>query len=112
MSSSASARLSATDDALGSRAVDLDRGAVLWLFAVEGDTHHARQLELAADDADVAAAGTARADDTGQLVEDRREERGARVPHQGHDAVGAGVEQGQHVVGRLQVPARARDRLV
>src|SRR5205807_227767 len=106
ISSSASARLSPTDDALRSRAVDLDEGAVGRFAAVEGDRHHAGQLELAADDPDVAPASAARAHHGGQLVKDRREERGARVPHQGDDPVRARVEERQHVVWRLQVPAR------
>ena len=37
----------------------------------------------------------------GQLVVDRRQERGAGVAHEGDDAVGPAVHQGQHVVGAL-----------
>src|SRR5438270_11291861 len=112
MSSSASALFSPTDDAFGSRAVDLDSRAIEGLVAVELGAHHARELELAADDADVAASRAAGADDAGQLVEDRREEGGARVPHESDDSLGARVEQGEHIVGRLEMAARTAHGLV
>ena len=46
----------------------------------------------------------------GELVVDRRQERRAGVAHQGDDALGAGVHQGEHVVGPLhrQEPAAHR----
>src|SRR5581483_6488012 len=87
---------SGTDDTLGARTVDLDGGTVNGLVPVELGAHDARQLELPADDADVAAAGAAVAHDAGQLVEDRRQERGSRIADQGDHAVGTRVEEGEH----------------
>src|SRR5688572_18712642 len=86
---------SATDDRRLARAVELDLVAGDWLVAVELAAHRARDLELAADDADVAPQRAAGADDRGQLVVDRREERRTGVPHQRDHPFGAGVHERQ-----------------
>src|SRR5438128_9798695 len=101
MSRLASARWSATDDALGARAVDFDEDAVGGLAVDEGGAHHAGQLELAADDADVAAPRPARAHHGSQVLVEGGKEGGSRVAHQGHDPLGALVEQGKDVVGSV-----------
>src|SRR4051812_2876031 len=98
MSSSASALRSATHDPFGARAVDFDGRAVCGFSPVEGSAHHARQLELTADDADVAATRAAGAHNARQLVEDWREKGGARVSHESDDALCARVEKGKDVV--------------
>ena len=41
------------------------------------------------------------ADDGGELMVDRGEERGPGIAHQRHHTLGTGIHQGQHIVGRL-----------
>ena len=102
-----------THDRLGARAVELDLGAVGRLGLVEHAAHHARHLELAAHDADVAARRAARADDPGELVVDRREERGAGVADQRDDALAPRVHQLEHVVRPVEhLPPPAHRRRV
>src|SRR5688572_10751450 len=84
---------SATDHRLLAGAVELDLAPRGGLVGAERAAHHARDLELAAHDADVAPHGAARADARGQLVVDRREERGTGVAHQDDDALRSGVHQ-------------------
>src|SRR5438552_10058034 len=103
---------SGTDDAFGPGAVDFDRVAVARLAIGEGGAHHARHLELAAHDADVAPRCATRADDGGELVVDRREERGACIADQCHDAFGPRPHELEHVVGGLHGAPRARHRVV
>src|SRR4051794_20380238 len=104
MRSSVRARSTGSDthDRLGAGAVELDLRAIGRLAVRERRAHRAGHLELAADDADVAANGAARAHDAGELVVDRREERCARVAHHRDDALGAGVHQREHVVGTVE----------
>ena len=70
--------------------------------------HHARHLELAADDADVAARRAARADHGGELVVDRGQEGGAGVPHERRRRRRRPCPSGQHVVGAVQRRQRPR----
>src|SRR5438128_4711601 len=100
----ASARTSGTDDAFVPGAVDLDLGAGVGLAVGELHAHHARKVELAAHDPDVAAKRAAGAHDGGELVVQRGEEGGAGVAHEGDDALGASVHQLEHVVGTGQQP--------
>src|SRR5436190_13831951 len=81
--------VSATDDRLVAGAVELDLGARGGLVPGEGAAHHARHLELTAHDPDVAPRRAARAEDRGELVVDRCEERRAGVAHQGDHSVGS-----------------------
>src|SRR5690349_382841 len=89
---------SATDDRLRAAAVELHLGTGRRLVAAERGAHHAGDLELPADDADVAADGAAGADDRGELVVDRREERGARIAHEDDATLSARVHQIEDVV--------------
>ena len=99
----------APDDAGFGAAVDLDHVAVGGLAVVERRRHHARHLVLAAHDPDVRERRARKADDRGQLVEDRREERGAGVTHARDDTFGGGVHQRQDVVRRGKPAPRAAD---
>src|SRR5438309_1656866 len=104
-------RDSGTHDSLGPGAVDLDLGAVGGRVAVERGAHHTGQVELAADDTDVAAGCAAGADHGRQLVVERRQERGPRLLHQRDHATGTVVHEGEHLVGTvhgLQRPAHGR----
>src|SRR5439155_1175101 len=103
---------SGTHDAFGPGAVDFDRVAVARLATGEGGAHHARHLELAAHDADVAPRCAARADDGGEFVVDRREERRARIANERHHPFGPRPHELEHVVGRLHGAPRARHRVV
>src|SRR3954468_16157017 len=87
----ASSAGSGTHDRLVAGAVELHFCAVGRFAAREGRAHRARHLELAADDADVAAHGPARAHHSRELVVDRREERRARIADDSDDAFRAGV---------------------
>src|SRR5438094_5710620 len=108
----ASARTSRTDNAFLSGAVDLDLGPGVGLAVGELHTHHARKVELAAHDPDVAAKRAAGAHDRGELVVQGCEEGGARVAHEGDDALGARVHQVEHVVGTGQQPPPPAHRRV
>src|SRR6185503_4134483 len=72
----------------------------------------ARYLELAADDADVAAWRTACTHDRGQLVKDGCEEGRARVADARDDPLGTRVHQLEDVVGRLDGSPGAGHRRV
>src|SRR3954468_19527180 len=98
----ASSAASGTHDRLVAGAVELPLAAVGGFAVREGRAHRARHLELAADDADVAADRPARAHHPGELVVDRREERRARVADDGDDPLRAGVHEREHVVGPLE----------
>src|SRR3954454_6106403 len=102
-----------THDRLVTGAVELDLRAIGRLAVRERRAHRAGHLELAADDADVAADRAARAHHAGELVVDRREERRSCVTHHGDDALGAGVHQLEHVVGTVEQapPAPHRPRV-
>src|SRR6266550_4790697 len=103
---------SGTHDAFGTRAVDLDGVAVPRLAIGERRAHHARHLELAAHDADVAPRRAARTHDGSELVVDRREERSAGIANESHHPLGPRAHELEHVIGRLHGSPRARHRVV